>query len=164
MPVAQVVAIQTARNYRYTYEEMFKWTLLPPAEARVRLADTEKRLTEEGLFGRPLSDKEILPIATMLMPALQSVLTASSRTDRRFAALETLEAIRMHAAAREGKLPQSLDSLAVVPAAANPFTGHNFDYRLDDQGRAVLEERSPGVDPVRANDRVYLIELEKAVK
>jgi hypothetical protein len=105
-----------------------------------------------------------LPLAAILMPALESVMLAAQRSDRQFATLETMEAIRMHAAARGGRLPESLSSLAVVPAPANPFTGRPFDYRLDNQGRGVLEEQSPGVDPVRAGDRVYLIELEKMAR
>jgi hypothetical protein len=163
MPVAQVIAIQASRNYRYTYEEAFKWTLLPFPEGRTHLKATMERLRTEGSIGQPFSDKEVLPIASLLMPALDKVLLAGARTERRQAALETLEAIRMHTAARKGELPASLEQLSSVPAAKNPFTGQHFDYRLEN-GRAVLEERSPGFDPVQAQDRVYLIELLKDVK
>jgi hypothetical protein len=164
MPVAQVVAIQTARSNRYVFEEMFKWTLLPYSQARPRMEQAEAELTRQGLLGGEGQRMDALPLAALLMPALNSVMLASQRTDRQFATLETIEAIRMHAAARNGQLPQTLESLDVVPAPANPFTGRTFDYRLDSQGRAVLEERSPGVDPVNARDRVYLIELEKEIR
>jgi hypothetical protein len=69
----------------------------------------------------------------------------------------------MHAAARKGELPDSLEQLAVAPAPKNPFTGRLFDYRCDDR-KAVIEERSPGLDPVRASDREYLIELIRTTK
>lgn len=160
MPVAQVVAIQAARAYRYTYEEVFKWSHLPFPEGYPRVRASLERLREEGYMGQPFSSKEVLPIASLLLPAIDSVMIASARAERRQAALETLEAIRMHAAANRGQLPSTLENL-IVPAAKNPFTGRNFDYRVDDQ-QAVLEERSVGVEPARAGDRKYLLNMLQA--
>lgn len=158
MPVAQVVAIQASRNYRYTYQEVFKWSLLPFPDGQHRMQQSLEKLKKDGLLHRPFDTREILPIATSLMPAVENVQLSVARMERRRAALETIEAIRMHAA-RTGELPAALDQLSVVPAPANPFTGRPFDYRRDERGRGILEERSPGFDPVRANDRKYLIEL-----
>lgn len=162
MPVAQVVSIQAARNYRYTYEEVFKWTLLPYPEGSAHLRKTLDRLKEEGYLGQPLSEKEVFPIASLLMPAIDNVLLASARGDRRLAAIETIEAVRLQAA-KDGKLPSSLTDLAVAPANRNPFTGQLFDYRIEDS-RAILSENAPGVDKVRAHNRDYFIELTKPVK
>lgn len=159
MPVAQVIAIQAARNYRYTYEEVFKWSLLPYPEAHPRMLKAMERLKAEGYIDDAFSEKEMLPLASLLMPAIESVLHASVRGERRQAALETLEAVRMHAAVK-GQLPASLEQLAVVPAPHNPFTGKPFTYSLEDR-RATLDERVPGADPARAGDRVYLLELTK---
>lgn len=164
MPVAQVLAIQASRSYRYTYHEIFKWALLPYPEARTRLAETQERLKREGYLGSPLEGKEVLPIASLLLPALDSVVIATVRTDRRLAALETLEAVRMQAAIGPHQLPPTLSALSVVPAPPNPFTGQPFGYRVESGNTAVLEESSVGIDPVRANDRRYLIELEKSIK
>jgi hypothetical protein len=163
MPVAQVIALHASRSYRYTYEEMFKWTLLPYPEGRQPMQQTLARLKSEGYLGQPFGEKEVLPIATLLMPSVEAVMLATARLERRQAALETIEAIRMHAAARKGELPDSLEQLAVAPAPKNPFTGRLFDYRCDDR-KAVIEERSPGLDPVRASDREYLIELIRTTK
>lgn len=159
MPVAQVIAIQAARNYRYTYEEVFKWSLLPYPEAQPRMLLSMERLKAEGYIGNAFSDKEMLPLASLLMPAIESVLQASTRGERRQAAMETLEAVRMHAAVK-GELPASLQQLAVVPAPPNPFTGEPFTYRLEGR-HATLDERVPGADPARAGDRIYLLELTK---
>jgi hypothetical protein len=160
MPVAQVVAIQAARAYRYTYEEVFKWSLVPFPEGYPRARASLDRLREEGYMGQPFSNKEVLPIASLLLPAIDSVMIASARAERRQAALETIEAVRMHAAANRGELPSTLENL-IVPAAKNPFTGQNFDYHVADQ-QAVLEERSVGVEPVRAGDRKYLLKMLQA--
>ncbi len=159
MPVAQVIAIQASRNYRYTYEEVFKWSLLPYPEAQPRMLQTMERLKAEGYLGHASNEKDMLPIASLLMPSIESVLHASVRGQRRQAALETLEAIRMHAAAK-GELPASLSQLAVVPAPPNPFTGEPFTYRLEDR-RATVDERVPGGDSARGGDRIYLLELTK---
>lgn len=163
MPVGQVIAIQAARNYRYTYNEVFKWTLLPYTEGSQHLRKSMERLKQEGYLGQALGDKEVFPIATLLMPSIDSVLLASARSDRRRAAIETIEAIRLHTAARSGELPSTLTDLAVAPSPQNPFTGKPLDYRREEH-RAVLEERAPDVEAVRANDRIYLIELIKQVK
>lgn len=163
MPVGQVIAIHASRNYRYTYNEVFKWTLLPYPEASQHLRKTMERLKQEGYLGQAMGDKEVFPIASLLMPSIDSVMLASARGDRRRATLETIEAIRMHAAARSGELPSTLTELAVAPAPPNPFTGRPLDYRRDDT-RAVLEERAPDVKGVGAHDRTYLIDLIKQVK
>ncbi len=164
MPVAQVLAIQTARRYRYTYHEMFKWSLLPYPEARTRMMETQERLRREGYLSRPLAGQDVVPIASLLLPALDGVVVAAARSDRRFAALETIEAMRMQAAVDGAKLPASLTAVSVVPVPPNPFTGQAFEYRLHSKTQAVLEETSTNIDPARAGDRRYLIELIQAAK
>ncbi|HTN75534.1 MAG TPA: hypothetical protein VL096_09815 [Pirellulaceae bacterium] len=160
LPVAQVVAIQASRSYRYTYQEMFKWSLLPYAEARVRMRDSEQRLVKEGYLGQPLQGKEFIPIASLLLPATQSAAIALARHERNQAVLETLEALRMHAAERNA-WPKTLSDVTCVPAPNNPFTAQPFDYRLEN-GVAVLEETSGEGDPRRTNDRRFRLELLKA--
>lgn len=163
MPVGQVIAIQTARTYRHTYHEVFKWTLLPYEESHLHMQQALERLKQEGYLGSGLRGKEVLPIASLLMPSIELVTITSARSERRLAALETLEAIRLHAAARQGELPSSLDELAVAPASKNPFTNQYFAWQRD-AARATLEERAPGVNSAQAQERIYLIELTKTVK
>lgn len=52
---------------------------------------------------------------------------------RRVRFLQTMEAIRDHAARNEGQLPESLEQLK-LSAPADPFTGQAFEYRKDDSG------------------------------
>src|SRR6185369_12383043 len=114
MPVGQVVAIQAARAYHYTYHEMFKWSLLPYPQAWQKMAQVQDRLRDEGYLGKPGSSLEVLPIASLLLPATNGVMGATARLQTQHAGLRTIEAIRMHAATHDRKLPRSLDEITVV--------------------------------------------------
>ena len=67
----------------------------------------------------------------------QAARNAQLRLDWQLNALQTIEAIRMHAA-ETGALPKSLEEIKVVPAPMSPLTGQPYDYRLDGD-TAVLE-------------------------
>jgi hypothetical protein len=62
---------------------------------------------------------------------------AQTRLDWQLNALQTVEAIRMHAAAA-GRLPATLAEIKVVPVPQNPVTGQGYEYRLDGD-TAVLD-------------------------
>jgi hypothetical protein len=53
---------------------------------------------------------------------------AETRLDRRVAALRVVEAIRIHAAANDGKLPDTLDEVTIVPVPIDPATSTPFEY------------------------------------
>ncbi|HEX6963371.1 MAG TPA: hypothetical protein VF175_16000 [Lacipirellula sp.] len=133
MPVGQVIAIDAARGYQQLADEFEKWwyTPFPVALEGSKLADLKlSRINKfEGGLG------EIL--ASMLLPALNAARNAQVRLDWQLNALQTLEAIRMHAA-ETGKLPASLDEIDVVPVPTSPLTGKPYDYRLEGD-TAVLE-------------------------
>jgi hypothetical protein len=162
MPVGQVVAIQTARATESAYHDIFKFTLLPYEQAMQRLPEVMKLLEKDVI--RPdaaLSGKVGLPIANLFLPAVQSVLKAKVRLARGFAALQAIEAIRMHAAA-SGKLPASLADITIVPVPDNPATGQPFPYRLDAAtGTATLDVPTlEGYQP-RHDGKHYILRLRK---
>jgi hypothetical protein len=132
MPVGQVVAVDAAHEYRRLADEFEKWWYIPYREARTRAKDAEKELGGSKLnggFGRL--------VANLLLPALSAARTAQVRLEWQTGGLQTLEAIRMHAA-ETGELPNSLDELKVVPLPENPATGRAYQYRRNGDG-AVLE-------------------------
>ena len=135
MPVGQVVAIHTARATEELSHDMLKPALLPYHEALARSFDGGNRLAEPplvGAFG--------LPIAHLLMPAVNAAFQAQARVARNVAALQAIEALRMHAAASGGKLPLALAEVKIVPVPDNPATGQPFPYRFDAaSGTAPLE-------------------------
>ena len=74
--------------------------------------------------------RELYPQVSLLAPLGGNVIVAQARLDRRVARLQTIEAVRMHAAAT-GKLPETLAAVSVVPVPADPVTGQPFLYRLE---------------------------------
>jgi hypothetical protein len=64
----------------------------------------------------------------LVQPAVQAALQAETRLDRRVAALRAVEAIRMHAAANDGKLPERLEDITIVPVPIDPGTSKTFEY------------------------------------
>jgi hypothetical protein len=59
-------------------------------------------------------------------------LNAQIQCDRRVAALRTVEALRLHAASHDGKLPDSPGQITEVPIADDPATGKKpLEYHRD---------------------------------
>jgi hypothetical protein len=125
MPVGQVLAIDAGRQFRRLSDEFEKWWYVPYRDARGRNDDAEKLLGGskfDGGYGHVL--------ASLLLPALNAARTAQVRLRWQTGGIQTLEAIRMHAA-EMGELPASLDQITVVPLPENPATGQPYEYRLD---------------------------------
>jgi hypothetical protein len=131
MPTGQVIAVDASREYRRIAEEFEKWWYTPAPVARERADDLEQQLKDPfgGGYGRLL--------ARLMMPALVKVRDAQVRLDWQLNGLQTIEAIRMHAA-ETGKLPKSLKEITVVPVPINPVTEEVYQYRLDGD-TAVLD-------------------------
>ena len=79
--------------------------------------------------------------------------------ERSLAALRVIEALRMHAAAHDGKLPDKLDDLTEVPVPDDPGTGRPFEYGLQGD-TATLVSQVPG-DPVPNNGLRYRVTIRK---
>ncbi|HMO86140.1 MAG TPA: hypothetical protein PKC18_14590, partial [Lacipirellulaceae bacterium] len=132
MPVGQVIAIDAAREYRRVADEFEKWWYTPFRTAAEHQSSAERTLSgglTEGGYGRML--------ASLLIPGLQSARTAQERLMWELGGLQTVEALRMHAAAT-GSLPAKLDEIEVVPVPINPATGAHYAYTLTD-GVGVVE-------------------------
>jgi hypothetical protein len=145
MPVGQVVAIYQSRITRRMSDELFKWSHIPIQQALQGMEKSLEKLKHEGYFGRVGQNREILPIANLLLPTTRHALSAQGRLQTRLIGLQTLEAIRMHVAAENGKLPTSLDQITLVPVPNDPSTGKPFGYRLEGD-KAVLDIPAPGGD------------------
>jgi hypothetical protein len=102
-----------------------------------------------------------LPIAGLLLPAVEAVLRADVRAARNIAVLQAIEAIRMHAADHGGQLPKSLAEITIVPVPNNPATGEPFPYRIDASGAATLEVPTlEGFQP-RHDGKRYVLRVRK---
>ena len=125
----EALILAISGEYRELYDEYFLGTYLPYPDA-VAL--------EPAIHARVAAAKSG-PIALFaaLLPALGSAQLAEVRVDRKVAALRVVEALRLHAAGHDGRLPDSLDLIKSVPVPGDPMTGKPFEYRREGES-AVL--------------------------
>lgn len=159
MPAAQVVLLDAALRFKSLRDEMFVWFHLPYREAHAGMEKVGARIErasrerEESIFGAQL---------LMMLPAVEKVHFAAARTERRIAVLRTIEALRMHAAANQGRFPEKLADVTVVPVPADPVTGRPFEYELTEGGKALLTAPTPpGQEPNQSNTFKYELRLRK---
>ncbi|MBN1591588.1 MAG: hypothetical protein JW888_18885 [Pirellulales bacterium] len=151
MPVAQVVMIYTVETFEELRDEQFKWLYLPWWQAAPGMKEANRSLREES------QRREIIPVAGMLLPAIQAVKFAEARNERTIALLRTIEALRLHAASHDGRLPERLTDIAEVPIPIDPLTGRPIECKIAD-GVATLEV----FDSPRSKKPDRLIEIRMA--
>ncbi len=152
MPAAQVLLVYI---HRYTCEcrdEYFKGTYLPFPQARLVLEMAEQR----NLLS---VDTEGRRIARPLLAALGKVLRNVNRTERILAVLRVMEALRMHAAANNRRLPEKLEQVTIVPIPNDPGTDRPFEYQSDGTTATIIS-RLPGVSTEMAGLR-FRVTLRK---
>jgi hypothetical protein len=152
MPPAQVLLLDIAGRFADHRDDVFKITYLPFAQAHPRFAGAVKRLDTLG-------DSEGDRLAKEFLPALTKVMILQNRLDRKVALLRTIEALRLHAAAHGGQLPDSLDQVTVVPVPVDPGTGKAFEYTRDG-ATATLASRLPG-EPLEGTGLRYRVTIRK---
>jgi len=152
MPPAQVLVLYLVGSFKEFRDDQFKAAYLPYPEAQPVLAEADKRLDAAP-------DTEAKRFAKTLMPAIVKILAAPNRVQRKIAALRVIEALRMHAAAHDGRLPDKLSEVTVVPLPDDPGTGRPFEYHRD--GRtATLTGRIPG-QPLAITGLRYRLTMRK---
>jgi hypothetical protein len=151
MPVLQVVVIYSLRQYQQQQDELFKWYNLPYWQAGPGLlqAHQQIRAAREHFAGVPF---------TVLLPAAIKVYSAANRLDRRIAALRCVEAIRLHAAAHQGKLPANLSEITEVPIPIDPRTGKAFEYQAEGDTATL---RGPGQEGEPESSLTYLLTFKQ---
>ncbi|HUT30885.1 MAG TPA: hypothetical protein VMX13_13920 [Sedimentisphaerales bacterium] len=77
-----------------------------------------------------------------LEPAHDRARVLTKKLDRQAAALQLIEALRLHASAHDGKFPHQLSDVTTVSVPADPLSGKPFVYRRSG-GKAVLEAVLP---------------------
>ena len=125
MPAKQAVLLDEYHKFETVQDEIFKWLPLPLWQAQPALDKLEK---PTGVFSE-------------MLPAASKVKQAHARLAQRLASVRIIEAIRLYAAAHDGKLPDSLDRIE-VPLPVDPITGKAFHYEVKD-GTAILHGTPP---------------------
>jgi hypothetical protein len=147
MPTIQVVALHAYREYREAYDEVLKWMYVPESlhEAGFQKAAARYKKATERL---DLLLFHNLMRATVGINedqfSLDKLYAAYGRFDRRIAALRCLEAVRLQAAADEGKWPATLRDVTEVPVPNDPVTGKPFVYQLHGDRATLATPKADG--------------------
>ncbi len=123
MPAAQVILLYTMRTYNELRDEVLAALLMPYPQARQAMERAVTKLHKSHDTGR-----EIIPLNDVLLPVVRVSNRAGGRIDRDIAMLEILEALRMYAAAHDGRLPESLKDITEVPIPIDPMRAEPFLY------------------------------------
>ncbi len=142
--------VDTYNGFR---DDCFKATYLPYPEAQRVFAEAETRL-------KTAPDTEAQRFADILLPAIRKVQWSQTRLDRKIAALRVIEALRMHAAAHDGALPDKLSEVTIVPIPTDPGTGEPFEYQRDGDS-ATLIGRIPDKKQAESGLRFRLVMKKK---
>ncbi|MGA2059419.1 MAG: hypothetical protein ABSG67_02975 [Thermoguttaceae bacterium] len=158
MPVCGVLLIAAVRQYEEIQDELFKWMYLPYPEAIGGMKKADAKMMELFRDGQ-----EIMPLASVLLPALSAAKIAEARTERTIAILRVFEAIRLYGASHGGQLPEKLSDITEVPIPIDPILGTAFIYhRIEDA--AILEAPAPSGLNMEAYWLRYEIHLESKGK
>ncbi len=142
MAAAAIVMADTAIELDRLIDESRKGLLLPGPQKDLLLQLNEAGFhdairfdSEPGGYGSKRSAVGLF--AGPLFPAIRQLDAAADRTPIMYRRLMTMEAIRMYAAANEGKLPDSIENLKPLPAVFAFSTERPFEYRVDRNGDVV---------------------------
>jgi hypothetical protein len=116
MSPLQLVLIDEKREFEAHCDERMKFLALAPWQID-QLDGAESERGGNGL----LSD---------LMPQVIPARREQARLEQRIALLRHIEALRLHAAGHDGKLPEKLSDIA-MPLPNDPFTGKPFVYDVE---------------------------------
>ncbi len=157
MPHVQVAVLRALIEYDGVIDDMLRWQAFPYPECLPHFrAFAARRKAELKKSDLPLARQ----LAYLVVPVIDKVVLARARTDRRFAALRCVEAVRLYAAAHGGKLPATLADVKEVPVPDDPITGKPFEYKVSGD-RATLFGPSPIGDP---RDAAYALTYELTLK
>jgi len=121
LPPLQVVLVEEKQAFEARRDDELKLVGLPPADV--------ERLAVKREAGLNVLFADLLPKAA-------DARLAQARLEQRVGVLRHVEALRMSAAARGGRLPETPADVT-VPLPTDPFTGKPFGYAVKD-GVATL--------------------------
>jgi hypothetical protein len=154
LPALQVVLIYVLNQYQRYQDDLFKWCNVPYWQALPQLTKVDQQLAaaKDRLEGEPLLG---------LLPAVLKLYAKTAQLDRRIAALRCVEAIRLYAAAHDGKLPAALNDIGEVPVPIDPMTGKPFEYQVEGNRASLSAPAPPSLQSLPHNALAYELILER---
>jgi hypothetical protein len=158
MPMLQVAFLYSLARYDRLFDGMLQWVNQPAYVTRPGLDRWIQELKQDRVQSQDLG---IVPLASMLIPAVEKVYEARTRIDRKIAALRCIEAIRLYATAHEGKLPDRLDQVTEVPVPLDPQTGKAFEYGRKGDGALLVAPPPAGQEAHEGNSLRYELTFQR---
>lgn len=121
MPVLHAVFLYETYMYDTNYDNLRKWVNFSYPVAISHTVREQGKISASR--SRPGGN-----LSSMLTPFMSNVLKSPVRIERKIAALCCVEAIRLHASAKGGRLPENLTEVTEVPIPIDPYTGKAFQY------------------------------------
>jgi hypothetical protein len=144
MPVAQVALLYSVQICNELSDDQFKWFFLPADEAGKGLDLATRQLRDAS------AAREIIPLASLLMPAVMAAKNAETEYQWRYVAiLRIFEAMRLYAATHDGQWPDDLSDITNVPIPANPYNGKPFLYQRQGNKAVLNSDQGPSNAPWR---------------
>jgi hypothetical protein len=156
MPNEQVAVLLALQQYDRKFDELLKWRSLSFWESYPAAVKAEERQAKQND-----KDGPIAALANEFNPSASKILAAQARIDRRIAALRCVEAVRLYAAAHDGKLPSSLEAIKDAPTPSDPVTGKPFDYKLVGDRAFMSCTPFPGAPADNANTPTYELSIQR---
>jgi hypothetical protein len=159
LPMLQVVLLDELYTYDRLYDDMIKWYGLPYPEARRGVQKSEQDFKRLRAQVSQLKKAGIL--AGLLLPAITKVHYSAARVERHIDLLRCLEALRLYAAAHDGKLPDRLADVKEVLIPQDPVTGKPFDYTVKGNQATLYAPPPAGEQANQGNAVKYEITLAR---
>jgi hypothetical protein len=158
MPHLQVALLHALLEYDAALDNLFVAAKRPYWESSNADLDVNMRYLKDRW---KYYDNAAIPLVPLILPAVQKVTFARVRMDRKIALLRTIEAIRLYAAAHDGKLPRTLATIKEVPLPLDPATGKNFEYELNGVVAKLRAPTPAKQSPNIGNSVVYELAIRK---
>jgi hypothetical protein len=149
-PARQVILLDEKLDYEIQRDEGLKLMALPYWEAEKFRAAAPKGGRRQSLFASST------PNFLGAIPLRQ----AQARLDQRLALLRCIEALRIHAAENDGKLPAKLSDVN-LPLPVDPITGKPFPYQLDSDTATLRGTPPAGLENQAGYDVRYEVTIVK---
>ncbi len=150
-PAEQILLLDEKREYEVLRDDIMKIMNLPLWQAE-KLGIWDKPIPRAGEPNKPLFG--------FVLPAIHKVRCAQARLDQRVALLRHVEALRIYAAAHDGKLPAKLSDLT-VPVPDDPVTGKPFRYEVAGNTAHLRGSPPRGQEKFPAYNVHYEITIQK---
>ena len=146
-PSLQVILLDEKRDYEIHRDERIKLLTLPLWQIDALVDRDERAPSGDGLF----SD---------LLPRIMNLRRTQAELEQQIALLRHVEALRLHAAEHDGKLPATLSDIA-VPLPFDPVTGEPFVYTVEGTTAHLRGSTHRGEGKVSGRNVDYEVTLQK---